>query len=623
MLVLLGIACSFVLSTQLAARKYKGDKCQRTPWKETAWRNPVVRCENEPKQQPDRRSSDQIQNLVGYWPLISDFADHSGHGQHLTNHEGRVALVAGNVSDPFGDGFAYFDPIEQGEANVLYVQDFDPYVDGSNTRSYTFEYWWKPEGNRRMSDCEIINSKKGKKCDFSMDQCVDSCPELCPCETEDDYLLLEDKLPSPDRSKKVAKQAAVKNSRKRETACRKQLSQINKKTGQLDKKVMKKFGCSDEVVDVLNEIAWQSTYDTCEMCLCGDVSQFQFCDQLFEPCKKADGYLEKFEFIFGEDSEYEDLMNNECFGWCPKPQYLIPVWVFENYPWVLDEQLTCEVSVDLDLKDFLYEIIKKPSSEYKVHPRCEKASFAAHWGLSYAARKELQDNEDDEEAQKHFMMTSGIGPNRPMDFHGCDAGPLGSFDGPVNSDLCMDDGEWHHIAFTYDDNHNIGSLYVDGLLASTSRVKSKQFRLPALKKKEGKSWCPAHPDRRSHLIPPAELENATCGSLLALGADIDTVIGWDDEQYDLSQMLQGGMTEVRFWNTARTQAQIVGMMDYRIDALDCEVFEAPETCNETESDRCHVRSPTGWPRACFPNPPFLHAFSSSLVFLFPCTMTDS
>eukprot|EP00961_Rhodomonas_salina_P039598 531807-Rhodomonas_salina.1 len=50
------------------------------------------------------------------------------------------------------------------------------------------------------------------------------------------------------------------------------------------------------------------------------------------------------------------------------------------------------------------------------------------------------------------------------------------------------------------------------------------------------------------------------------------------------------MTEIRYWNTARTQDEILELMNFRLEELDCGVYEKGETCNETESKACHVSS---------------------------------
>lgn len=131
-----------------------------------------------------------------------------------------------------------------------------------------------------------------------------------------------------------------------------------------------------------------------------------------------------------------------------------------------------------------------------------------HWAVSYAMGDGRPSND--------FSMSSGKGV--ASDFYGCDAGRNGKFDGPEVPAACTADEKWHHLAFVATPGVE-AILYFDGI-----EIQRGAYNEDTMQR----------------------------GGALALGAEQDSKCG----RWDYRQTLKGGMTEVRFWNVARTEQQI-------------------------------------------------------------------
>lgn len=155
----------------------------------------------------------------------------------------------------------------------------------------------------------------------------------------------------------------------------------------------------------------------------------------------------------------------------------------------------------------------KPEGNRRADTTDNQWQNSAHWAISYIVS-------DGNPESDELSMSSGVGQG--SGFFGCDGGHNGRVDGPESEQACEADGKWHHIAWVFDKTSEKALLYVDGDLRQQSDY--------------------AHNMQRPGTI--------------AFGAELDRLDGgWDHRQ-----TLKGAMTEIRFWNTARSQQEIRAFM---------------------------------------------------------------
>jgi len=164
-------------------------------------------------------------------------------------------------------------------------------------------------------------------------------------------------------------------------------------------------------------------------------------------------------------------------------------------------------------------------------------------------------NQPNPYGERRLVMSSGSqtsGAHRPQ--RSCGGGFEGRLLGSVG--LCQNDGVWRHMALTVDGPNQVAKLYIDGVVQA--KEEGYDFKL-----------CPDN--------------NCTGGGILVLGAALRKN---NKSQWKFDH-LHGAMTEVRFWNYARTQDSLLVTMGYRLEGLDCGVYDTGDVCSEAEANTCH------------------------------------
>ncbi|MBT4819992.1 MAG: hypothetical protein HON70_30055, partial [Lentisphaerae bacterium] len=152
----------------------------------------------------------------------------------------------------------------------------------------------------------------------------------------------------------------------------------------------------------------------------------------------------------------------------------------------------------------------------------------------------------------------------------------------VLSSTPIDDGEWHHIAFTFDGDAGL-ALYIDGVLDVSSAAQTLLTR---------ESYVDAGgtpiSNQSGGMLPPLNRTAITVWGPLAG----DTVVGLGATPSDLY------VDDIRIWNSARTQTEIVAarssaLTGSEIGLIDYFTFDfAQGTAGDVVTNYADVRNPS-------------------------------
>eukprot|EP00961_Rhodomonas_salina_P035129 473011-Rhodomonas_salina.1 len=207
---------------------------------------------------------------------------------------------------------------------------------------------------------------------------------------------------------------------------------------------------------------------------------------------------------------------------------------------------------DSEGKDFTWEFWWNPEGSRKDVSGCVGCNgkqWRAHWPVSFGG------------ATNSFYISSGVGDSNGGH---CTVRDVGSIDGPKSGQgkgSCESNGQWKHFAFVHDNAEGKVRIYHNSV-----EIAHRDFE-----------------PGPSTTIPSG-------AAVLALGGEQDS--NTPPNGMDWDQLLHGKMTEVRFWNEARSKAQLMQYMNTRLydvpcDGAGCSDIAYGGICNETQSKTCH------------------------------------